>query len=283
MADCYYHGQSSPGECPGCKREGDPFNYREPVALPVEPVTPPVAAPSPVGGSAAEPRCKWPMCESEKVQQDIADQAYRALYSGEPAPSPVGGSADLSVKLTELLIAETRMSSEDISEIVPKIIEATSPIVEGGSADLTDWIGDVIREVAELPDRDSPPEWPAAMLVTGDELREIIERRALASRPAALAAPKNTQQQEGHMPPFAAPASQHDADERDELYDKAAMVVVSMRRASISLIQRTLMIGYNRAARLLEAMEREGVVSPMDNMGQRAVIATPATQQETDK
>ena len=77
--------------------------------------------------------------------------------------------------------------------------------------------------------------------------------------------------------------SEKTEQEKDELYDKAAMVVVSMRRASVSLVQRHLMIGYNRASRLIEAMERAGVVSEPDSSGHRTVIATPDTQQEAGK
>ena len=41
-----------------------------------------------------------------------------------------------------------------------------------------EWIDEVIRDIAEMDDRDSPPEWPEAMLVTADELKEIITRHA---------------------------------------------------------------------------------------------------------
>jgi hypothetical protein len=58
----------------------------------------------------------------------------------------------------------------------------------------------------------------------------------------------------------------------DPLYEKAVGVVQKNRRASISLIQRHLRIGYNRAARLLEEMERHGVVSAMNSDGQREIL-----------
>ncbi|MBI5919929.1 MAG: DNA translocase FtsK 4TM domain-containing protein [Nitrosomonadales bacterium] len=61
--------------------------------------------------------------------------------------------------------------------------------------------------------------------------------------------------------------------EADPLYDQAVEIVVKSRRASISLVQRHLRIGYNRAARLVEQMERAGVVSPMQSNGNREVIA----------
>ncbi|MBS1190468.1 MAG: ftsK [Rhodocyclaceae bacterium] len=61
--------------------------------------------------------------------------------------------------------------------------------------------------------------------------------------------------------------------ESDPLYDQAVEVVLKNRRASISLVQRHLRIGYNRSARLIEAMEKSGLVSAMDGRGGREVLA----------
>ncbi len=61
--------------------------------------------------------------------------------------------------------------------------------------------------------------------------------------------------------------------EADPLYDQAVDIVLKSRRASISLVQRHLRIGYNRAARLIEQMERAGLVSTMQSNGNREVIA----------
>jgi DNA segregation ATPase FtsK/SpoIIIE, S-DNA-T family len=60
--------------------------------------------------------------------------------------------------------------------------------------------------------------------------------------------------------------------ESDPFYDQAVAIVLKSRRASISLVQRHLRIGYNRAARLLEQMERAGLVSPMQTNGNREVL-----------
>lgn len=63
--------------------------------------------------------------------------------------------------------------------------------------------------------------------------------------------------------------------ESDPLYDQAVEFVTESRRASISSVQRKLRIGYNRAARLIEAMEAAGVVSEMASNGNREVLAPP--------
>jgi DNA segregation ATPase FtsK/SpoIIIE, S-DNA-T family len=60
--------------------------------------------------------------------------------------------------------------------------------------------------------------------------------------------------------------------EADPLYDQAVQIVLQNKRASISLVQRHLRIGYNRAARLIEDMERAGMVTPMASNGNREII-----------
>ncbi len=61
--------------------------------------------------------------------------------------------------------------------------------------------------------------------------------------------------------------------ESDPLYDQAVDIVLKNKRASISLVQRHLRIGYNRSARLIEAMEKAGLVTAMDGRGGREVVA----------
>ena len=68
--------------------------------------------------------------------------------------------------------------------------------------------------------------------------------------------------------------------EADPMYDQAVEVVLKNRRASISLVQRHLRIGYNRAARLLEQMENAGLVSKMQSNGNREILAPSANQEE---
>jgi S-DNA-T family DNA segregation ATPase FtsK/SpoIIIE len=60
--------------------------------------------------------------------------------------------------------------------------------------------------------------------------------------------------------------------EKDPMYDQAVEVVLKNRKASISLVQRHLKIGYNRAARLVEDMEKAGLVSSMSGSGQREIL-----------
>jgi S-DNA-T family DNA segregation ATPase FtsK/SpoIIIE len=83
--------------------------------------------------------------------------------------------------------------------------------------------------------------------------------------------------------PEAAENGMEDMDaESDPLYDQAVAIVLKTRRASISLVQRHLRIGYNRAARLIEQMERAGMVSAMQSNGNRDVLV-PASAVGADE
>ena len=69
-------------------------------------------------------------------------------------------------------------------------------------------------------------------------------------------------------------STESDDDEYDERYDDAVALVTEAGQASISMIQRHLRIGYNRAARIIEKMEKEGVVGPSDGAKPRDVLVS---------
>ena len=71
------------------------------------------------------------------------------------------------------------------------------------------------------------------------------------------------------------PVESDDVENSDPLYDEAVRIVTETRRASISGVQRRLKIGYNRAARMIEEMERTGIVGAAETNGSREVIAPP--------
>lgn len=95
----------------------------------------------------------------------------------------------------------------------------------------------------------------------------------LADLVAALGGERDVEQSGDLVERAAAEAAREAAtDGEDPLYDQAVEIVVKKRRASISLVQRHLRIGYNRAARLLEKMEARGTVSVEGSDGSRTVI-----------
>ena len=80
---------------------------------------------------------------------------------------------------------------------------------------------------------------------------------------------------QGGLPVLLPGESSATDDESDPLFDEAVMIVTESRRASISSVQRRLKIGYNRAARMIEAMEAAGIVTTMQSNGTREVLAPP--------
>lgn len=104
----------------------------------------------------------------------------------------------------------------------------------------------------------------AATTDTGVQAGADDAAAALASQ-AAVVGEGSGPQDEGVYP-------KHEFTSDEALLAEAVKIVQDSGKASISLVQRTLKIGYNRAARLLEAMEKKGIVSPMTGMGDRTVL-----------
>jgi S-DNA-T family DNA segregation ATPase FtsK/SpoIIIE len=80
------------------------------------------------------------------------------------------------------------------------------------------------------------------------------------------------------IPGLSADASGVETEDQDPLFDEAVKIVTESRRASVSGVQRRLKIGYNRAARLVEEMERIGIVTAADERGNREVLAPPPVE-----
>jgi len=68
------------------------------------------------------------------------------------------------------------------------------------------------------------------------------------------------------------------SEEMDPLYDEAVRIVIETRKSSISYIQRRLKVGYNRAARIVEEMEKSGLVGPLESNGSREILIPPTAE-----
>jgi S-DNA-T family DNA segregation ATPase FtsK/SpoIIIE len=73
-------------------------------------------------------------------------------------------------------------------------------------------------------------------------------------------------------------SSEVDETEIDEKYEEAVKIVLETRQASISMLQRRLRVGYNRAARMIELMEKQGIVGPSDGIKPREVLGLPGSK-----
>jgi S-DNA-T family DNA segregation ATPase FtsK/SpoIIIE len=123
-----------------------------------------------------------------------------------------------------------------------------------------------------LPPGTGIPQRVHGAFVSDQEVHRVVDHLKQAGEPQYVDGVLDSPDLEGE----AGGEGQEVSGEADPLYDQAVAIVLKTRRPSISLVQRHLRIGYNRAARLIEQMERSGMVSPMGASGNREVLV-PAT------
>jgi S-DNA-T family DNA segregation ATPase FtsK/SpoIIIE len=128
-----------------------------------------------------------------------------------------------------------------------------------------------------LPPGTSAPERVHGAFVSDQEVQRVVESLRGTEPPAYIAevlqGPKGGAG--GAFDGADGGAGGTAEGEQDALYDEAVRIVTETRRASVSGVQRRLKIGYNRAARLVEAMEAAGLVGPLQSNGSREVLAPP--------
>ncbi len=120
-----------------------------------------------------------------------------------------------------------------------------------------------------LPPGTAIPTRVHGAFVDDHEVSNVVENLKKSGKPQYIEEVTTGPKTDNAMPGY------NDDDEGDELYDEAVRIVTETRKASISSVQRRLKIGYNRAARMIEAMELAGIVGPAESNGSREVLAPP--------
>ena len=202
------------------------------------------------------------MIVGKKVDQLIARIAQKARAAGiHLILATQRPSVDVITGLIKANVP-TRISFQVSSKI-----DSRTVLDQGGAEQLLGH-GDMLF----LPPGTSLPVRVHGCLVEDDEVHRVVEHWKTQGQPDLIPDILN-----GYDESEGAAAGEGgeggNAEESDPLYDQAVEFVLESRRASISAVQRKLKIGYNRSARMIEAMEAAGVVSSMGHNGQREVIA----------
>jgi S-DNA-T family DNA segregation ATPase FtsK/SpoIIIE len=146
-------------------------------------------------------------------------------------------------------------------------IDSRTIIDQGGAEQLLGY-GDMLY----LPPGVGVPIRVHGAFVGDDEVHRVVNDWKSRAEPDYIDNIVNESQDTGPIPGWSGAETNNSAEDSDELYDEAVNFVIESRRASISAVQRKLRIGYNRAARLIEAMEEAGLVSEMSSNGSREVL-----------
>jgi S-DNA-T family DNA segregation ATPase FtsK/SpoIIIE len=122
-------------------------------------------------------------------------------------------------------------------------------------------------------------------LVTEDEINRVVDFWRKQSAPAYeteyLAPPRDDDEDEQEALAAADGGEEFDG-EQDPMYDEAVKVVIEAGKASTSILQRRLRLGYGRAARILDVMQRDGIIGPPDGSKPREVLRRPDWIAEVD-
>jgi len=197
------------------------------------------------------------MVAGKKVEELIARLAQKARAAGiHLVLATQRPSVDVITGLIKANIP-TRIAFQVASKVDSRTI------LDQSGADALLGSGDMLY----LPAGTGLPQRIHGAFVSDQEVHKVVDHLKSLAKPEYI---------EEVLEPVAAEAGGgvdgEPSGEKDPLYDQAVEIVVRTRRPSISLVQRHLRIGYNRAARLIEDMERAGLVSSMQSNGNREVL-----------
>ncbi|WP_074396928.1 MULTISPECIES: DNA translocase FtsK [unclassified Halomonas] len=205
------------------------------------------------------------MIVGKKVEELIARLAQKARAAGihlilatqRPSVDVVTGLIKANIPSRMAFQVSSRIDSRTILD-------------QGGAESLLGH-GDMLY----LPAGSGPPNRIHGAFVDDDEVHRVVEDWKRRGEPEYIEEILSGGVSADALAGLEAEGVDGDDAEQDALYDEAVQFVTQTRKASISAVQRRFKIGYNRAARLVEAMEGAGVVSSMGTNGAREVLAPP--------
>jgi S-DNA-T family DNA segregation ATPase FtsK/SpoIIIE len=199
------------------------------------------------------------MVVGKKVEELIARLAQKARASGiHLVLATQRPSVDVITGLIKANVP-TRVSFQVSSKIDSRTI------LDQMGAEALLGQGDMLY----MPSGTGYPQRIHGAFVSDQEVHKVVNHLKANSAPNYIEGILTNETEGGEVGEY----SSEGGVEKDELYDEAVAIVLKSRRASISSVQRQLRIGYNRAARLIEDMERAGLVSAMQSNGNREVLA----------
>ncbi len=202
------------------------------------------------------------MCAPKEVETSVARIAQKARACGIHL---ILATQRPSVDVITGLI-KANFPSRIAFHVTSKVDSRT--ILDQGGAEALLGAGDML-----FSDRGAAPSRLHGCYVDEDEIHRVVAFLKTQGRPVYnldILKPRDEEGEEGGGGDLMSGGGGGKVD--DDMYDKAVYVVTSTRNASISWVQRQLRIGYNRAARLVEEMEKQGVVSPPDHTNKREVL-----------
>ncbi|CAM4118721.1 DNA translocase FtsK 4TM domain-containing protein [Vreelandella rituensis] len=205
------------------------------------------------------------MIVGKKVEELIARLAQKARAAGihlilatqRPSVDVVTGLIKANIPSRMAFQVSSRIDSRTILD-------------QGGAESLLGH-GDMLY----LPAGSGPPNRIHGAFVDDDEVHRVVDDWKRRGEPQFVEEILSGGVSADALTGLEAEGVDGDDAEKDALYDEAVQFVTETRRASISAVQRRFKIGYNRAARLVEAMEGAGVVTSMGTNGAREVLAPP--------
>ncbi len=201
------------------------------------------------------------MCAPKEVETSVARIAQKARAAGLHL---ILATQRPSVDVITGLI-KANFPSRAAFRVASKVDSRT--ILDQGGAEALLGSGDML-----FCDRGASPVRYHGCFVDEEEIARVVDVLKKQGKPVYnmdILKPREEDEEDGA-------GGGGDDDIQDDMYDRAVALVAETQQASISMIQRRLRVGYNRAARMVEQMEREGVVTPPDHTNKREVLVQPA-------